>query len=84
MGSATRRRKLFLKENPLCAFCGGAEAATTIEHCPPKALFKNKIWPEGFEFPACSKCNNDTSDYDLIVSVIARLDPFLNPEKKRW
>ena len=68
-------RERFLSENPVCVFCGGAVAATTIEHCPPKALFQHKHWPEGFEFAACSACNNGTGDQDAIVAMLARMDP---------
>ena len=78
MGSATRRRKLFLTANPVCAFCGGCTPATTIEHCPPRAMFQHKQWPEGFEFPACEACNKSSSDDDLVVAMLARMDPFEN------
>lgn len=50
--------------------------ATTIEHCPPRAMFQFRRWPEGFEFPACQACNQDTSDHDLLVAMLARMDPF--------
>lgn len=63
----------FIKLHPKCIFCGGATDATTIEHCPPRALFQKRIAPEGFEFPSCAKCNNYSSDEDLIVAVIARM-----------
>jgi hypothetical protein len=76
MGAATRHRKDFLSRNPVCAFCGGTNAATTVEHCPPKAMFQNRQWPEGFEFPACERCNQGTDDDDLIVAMLARMDPF--------
>lgn len=49
--------------------------ATTIEHCPPRALFQNKHWPEGFEFAACEACNHSTRDHDAVVSMLARMDP---------
>ncbi len=68
------RRKQFFLANPKCVFCGGHTIATTIEHCPPKSMFDNKEWPEGFEFPSCSKCNHGTSDHDLIVAWMARVD----------
>jgi hypothetical protein len=60
----------------MCAFCGGKAAATTIEHCPPRAMFQFRQWPEGFEFPSCEECNHGTSDYDLLIAMIARMDPF--------
>ena len=77
MGTATRTsRERFLQLHPSCIFCGGTEAATTVEHCPPRAMFQERKWPEGFEFPACAKCNHGSGDDDLLVSMIARMDPF--------
>lgn len=76
MGAATRHRKQFLRAHPRCAFCGGEANATTIEHCPPRAMFQFRQWPEGFEFPSCEACNLGTDDQDLLVSLLARMDPF--------
>jgi len=73
MGEAKSKVQRFLKLHPKCIFCGGVVDATTVEHCPPRALFQKKIAPEGFEFPACVACNNYSSDEDLIVAVIARM-----------
>jgi hypothetical protein len=39
-------------------------------------MFENKQWPEGFEFPACVKCNGGSSDDDLVVAMLARINPF--------
>lgn len=76
MGREARaNRAAFFKQNPRCAFCGGETLATTKEHCPPRALFQNKEWPEGFEFPACEQCNHGTTDHDVLVAMLARLDP---------
>jgi hypothetical protein len=68
-------RQRFLAANPTCIFCGGLASATTVEHCPPRALFQHKHWPEGFEFAACGECNHGTGDQDAIVSMLARMDP---------
>ena len=76
MGSATRYRHRFLAAHPKCAFCGGVLQATTIEHCPPRAMFQNRQWPEGFEFPSCDSCNQGSDDEDLLVAMLARMDPF--------
>jgi hypothetical protein len=74
MGSAKNYRRNYLIINPLCAFCG--QPATTIEHCPPRAMFQFRQWPEGFEFPSCETCNLGTGDHDLLISMLARMDPF--------
>ncbi|MBO9689767.1 MAG: hypothetical protein J7598_24465 [Mitsuaria chitosanitabida] len=58
-----------------CIFCGGQAAATTEEHCPPRSLFRGRAWPEGFAFPSCAPCNNGTSDEDLLVQLMASMQP---------
>jgi hypothetical protein len=65
---------------PHCIFCGGTVPATTVEHCPPRSLFDNRLWPEGFEFPACAACNGGTSDQDLLVAMISQMDPLSKEE----
>lgn len=79
MGKEARlNRTAFLKKQPYCIFCGGQQIATTKEHCPPRAFFQHKWWPEGFEFPACEACNNGTGDDDAVVALLGRMDPFHN------
>lgn len=78
MGAAAHYRRKFIAEHRVCAFCGGTAVATTIEHCPPRAMFQFRRWPEGFEFPSCDSCNAGSSDEDLLVAVMARMDPFHN------
>lgn len=68
----------YIKAHPICAFCGGGTASTTVEHCPPRCMFQNRQWPEGFDFPACADCNGGTSDDDLLIAMLARLDPVHN------
>lgn len=72
MGMEKRRRDKFYADHPLCIFCGGTKSIESVEHCPPRALFSNKVWPKGFEFPACLDCNNGSSDQDLLVSLLAK------------
>jgi hypothetical protein len=72
MGQSKRRKDAIFQKQSTCIFCGGSSLATTIEHCPPRAMFQEKVWPEGFEFPACSTCNNGSSDQDLLVAMLAR------------
>ena len=76
MGAATRHRRKFLAEHPTCAFCGGCRTSQTIEHCPPRAMFQHRLWPEGFEFPACEACNHGTNNHDLLIAMFARMNPF--------
>jgi hypothetical protein len=73
MGEAKRRRRKFLDGKPFCILCGGNAPAETEDHIPPKAMFKDHLWPEEHSYPACKKCNNDSRQEDLLVSFLARL-----------
>lgn len=55
MGEGKRRTQRFLEQHPLCCFCGTKDA-TTRDHVPNRACFKDKAGPDGFEFPACDEC----------------------------
>jgi hypothetical protein len=59
----------------MCAFCGGQTTATTREHCPPQAMFLKRQAPDDLEFPACDACNHPTSDDDLLIAWLGRIDP---------
>lgn len=72
--SKSKARKLqFFNNHPFCCFCGGAEAATTEDHIPGRAIFENRVWPEGYVFPACQKCNAESSDDEIVVSIIGTI-----------
>lgn len=82
MGKLARlNREAFFREHPTCVFCGGSAPATTKEHCPPRALFEHKEWPNGFEFPACASCNNGTSGDDVVVALLGRFGREHIPEQ---
>lgn len=83
MGEARRRQDRLQTSGAQCIFCGGQALATTVEHCPPRSLFRDKAWPEGYEFPACESCNGGTSDQDLVAAFMARLDPDLGADQHR-
>lgn len=57
----------------MCIYCGGA--ADTVEHMPPRIMFRGKQRPKGLEFPSCRPCNNGTSPSDLVASLIGRMSP---------
>lgn len=44
----------------MCCFCGGDVIATTVDHVPNRAAFRERLAPEGFEFPACKACQDST------------------------
>jgi len=73
MSQKKRRKEEFLKAHPICCFCGGIEPATTEDHIPSRTIFENRAWPEGFVFPACKKCNSESSDDEIVVALLARI-----------
>ncbi|MEL3892482.1 hypothetical protein V6B08_19540 [Ferrovibrio sp. MS7] len=72
MGRANGKKARFLAEHPICCFCAGARQAVEIDHLPSRACFDGNNWPEGFEFPACSVCNRNTSQEEQIVAFFSR------------
>ena len=78
MGGATQRRKskqALLRDNPFCIFCGGTKRATTIEHCPPRIMFRGKQRPHELVFSSCAQCNSGTRRSDLVASLLGRVYP---------
>jgi len=63
----------FIKEHPICCFCGGETPSETIEHQPAKIIFPEKHRPRGLEFPACKRCNGQTSIDECILAFVARI-----------
>jgi hypothetical protein len=70
------KRRFLLTTHPYCCFCGGSAPATTLDHVPPRACFPDGFCPEGFEFPACEKCNHGTKKNDQIFGFYAMLLDF--------
>jgi hypothetical protein len=73
MGEAKRKqldRQKILAQHPWCIYCGGA--ATTTDHCPPRCFFVARAWPETYEFPACSPCNDEARLDEQALAVMIR------------
>ncbi|CAN7540025.1 hypothetical protein LJR234_003992 [Mesorhizobium amorphae] len=66
MGEGKTKRERFLAEHPLCFFC--SEPVETIDHVPSRQCFYNGVGPEGFEFPACQRCNNSAGPTEQVVA----------------
>lgn len=75
MGSSKRLKEKFLQAHPICCFCGGERPAEEPDHIPSRAMFLNRQWPEGFEFPACVECNRETRYDEEIVAFLSRVYP---------
>lgn len=64
----------FLKKHPLCCFCGGVTPAEEIDHVPGRVFFRERQWPNGYEFPACIKCNRATRYEEKVIAYLARFN----------
>lgn len=64
-------REEYLKHNPFCCYCGAP--ATTTDHIPSRHYFLRRDWPEGFEFPACKACNEETRNDEQVVAFLFNL-----------
>ncbi|WP_156963875.1 hypothetical protein [Muricoccus aerilatus] len=85
MGEAKRKqrsRKLILEEDPWCCYCGAP--ATTTDHCPPRAIFDNRIWPEGHEFPCCAPCNEAGRRSEQVAAAILSVSLVSDAPDEPW
>ncbi|MDR7143273.1 hypothetical protein [Rhizobium sp. BE258] len=71
MGASKRRKELFLLKHPLCFFCGSA--SETEDHVPSRECFINRVWPEGYVFPACKACNNKAGPLEQVAALYMKL-----------
>jgi hypothetical protein len=70
-----RAHAALLQRQPWCIYCGGTAPATTIDHMPPRMMFRGKDRPKGLEFPSCEACNVGTRLSDLVASLLGRIYP---------
>jgi hypothetical protein len=70
LGQSKARKKSFFAEHPICCFCGGVHAATTEDHWPPRSIFRDRHWPEGFVFPACTSCNEASRVTEKLIGLL--------------
>lgn len=73
MGAKNLKRKRFFAAHPICCFCGGSTPAETQDHIPARGLFLGRLWPEGYVFPACVVCNNESSRDELLLAWLVRI-----------
>lgn len=81
MGAKSGHKKRFLAEHPLCCFCGGETPSAEPDHVPSRAFFESRQWPEGFEFPACVRCNRATRHDEQVVAMLSWIYPDPSTEK---
>jgi hypothetical protein len=63
----------FRAEHPFCCFCGGEVRTEQIDHVPPRAIFDDRVWPDGYAFPACAACNQGSRQIDQVAAMLARM-----------
>lgn len=72
MGMSKKRRDALKRDHPICYFC--ATAPTEVpDHVPSRQCFKGRVGPEGFEFPACDRCNRKSSQFEQAVALYMRM-----------
>jgi len=84
-GISRTRREQFLQKYPYCCFCGGSTATETEDHIPARSLFAGRQWPEGYVFPACSACNNNSSSDEQLIAWLSRIriGRYRTPEQEK-
>lgn len=70
-----KARDVAFSKSKRCIFCGGSVVATTVDHYPPRAVFHDNRWPEGYVFPACDGCNNRSREADNWAGFLSMMDP---------
>jgi hypothetical protein len=76
MGEAKRKnrtREAVLATEPRCIYC--PNPAETLEHMPPRGMFRGRQRPGGMEYAACDACNEGTRGADAVAAVMARIHP---------
>lgn len=71
MGKRSLKTAKFLRQHPVCCFCGGSTVADTVDHIPPRSFFLNGRFPKSIEYPACRRCNNVSSNAEDIARLLA-------------
>ncbi len=78
MGESKRKKRSHASIRNACSYCiycGGTTPAATIDHMPPRMMFRGKHRPQGLEFASCHACNAGTKHSDLVASMIGRFAP---------
>lgn len=72
MGVSKNRRDALKRDHPICYFC--ATAPTEVpDHVPSRQCFKGRVGPEGFEFPACDRCNQMSAQLEQVFALYLTL-----------
>lgn len=84
MGEAKQRslsRAQIMADAKRCVYCSSI-TLSTIEHMPPRGVFKDKDRPSGWEFACCSRCNEGSRGADAVGQLMALIEPVTENEWK--
>lgn len=76
MGEARRKnesRKNILQRESRCIYCSGP--AETLEHMPPRGMFRERQRPGFMEYGCCITCNGRTRGSDAVAAFLSRQHP---------
>ncbi len=76
MGEAKRKSRshqAILAGESRCIYCPGQ--AETVEHMPPKGMFRDRQRPGAMEYGICLACNNGTRGSDAVAVLMALIHP---------
>jgi hypothetical protein len=76
-----RAHSAVLEACPYCIYCGGEVPAVSIDHVPPRAMFRGRRRPKGLEFASCKNCNEGTGRADLVAALLSRVAPDAGDEE---
>jgi hypothetical protein len=76
-----RAHSAVLEACPYCIYCGGEVPAASIDHVPPRAMFRGRRRPKGLEFASCKNCNEGTGRADLVAALLSRVAPDAGDEE---
>jgi hypothetical protein len=56
--------------------------AQSVDHVPPRAMFRGRRRPKGLEFASCKNCNEGTGRADLVAALLSRVAPDARDEEE--
>lgn len=75
----SRKNSEILASEAECIYCGALP--NTVEHMPPKSIFRERFRPSGLVFACCEQCNHITRASDAAAGFFARLSPTHETDK---
>lgn len=85
MGASAKRKAKFKVEHPTCYFCA-TNPTETEDHVPSRECFRGRLWPEGYAFPACERCNRAGGKIEQAVALYLHMfnHDGVEPDQKQF